>query len=182
MVLSDTEILKRIENGSLDISPLDTSNIEPASVDLRLGRDHKLVTSLGDSNPVDVSSASNTPQYEELQPSPLIVPPGEFILTTTMERVTIPRNLVATVVGRSSLGRLGISVHQTAGFVDPSFCGQITLELSNHGPSAVKLEPGHRICQIVFEEVTGDVDEEYGHSGSNYQNQSGATPSSLDFE
>lgn len=185
MVLSDIDIIERIGQGSLTIEPYKEDNVEPASVDLRLGEDHKLVRAehiSGDSGIVDAASASDDGLiYEELE-SPLTVSPGTFILTTTLERVEIPDDMVAHVLGRSSLGRLGISVHQTAGYIDPGFKGQITLELSNHGPAPVSLSPGQRICQIVFEELSSPALEPYGHEKSQYQNQSGATESGMQFE
>jgi len=181
MVLSDIDIIERIGQGDLTIEPYEEDNVEPASVDLRLGEDHKLVTRQYQSRPVDSTGDGSELRYEELE-SPLIVAPGSFILTTTLERVEIPDDLVAHVLGRSSLGRLGISVHQTAGYIDPGFKGQITLELSNHGPAPVSLSPGQRICQIVFEELSSPALEPYGHEKSQYQNQSGATESGMQFE
>lgn len=185
MVLSDVDIIERIEDDSLIIEPYEESNVEPASVDFRLGEDHKSVRARylrGEEGIVDVSDDDNDAlMYEELEPT-LIVPPGTFILTTTLERVEIPDDLVANVLGRSSLGRLGISVHQTAGYIDPGFKGQITLELSNHGPAPVKLSPGQRICQVVFDELSSPALEPYGHEKSQYQNQSGATESGMDFD
>jgi deoxycytidine triphosphate deaminase len=171
MVLSDRDIRKHINNGNLTIEPYKESNVEPASVDLRLGDDHRLVKR--GLPPIDDELV-----YEDIE-SPLVIQPESFILTTTMERVEVPNDLVAQVEGRSSLGRLGVSVHQTAGYIDPGFEGQITLELSNHGPAPVTLSHGQRICQIVFEELSSPAEEPYGHDGSHYQNQSGATESSM---
>lgn len=178
MVLSDGDIIERIGYNSLTIEPYDESNVEPASVDLRLGHDHKLVRASGI---VDASSEDDDALVYDSMESPLVIHPEQFILTTTLERVEIPDDMVAHVLGRSSLGRLGISVHQTAGYIDPGFEGQITLELSNHGPAPVSLEPGQRICQIVFEELSSSALRLYGHEGSQYQNQSGATISGMGF-
>jgi len=172
MVLSDRNIIEQVERGSIGIEPFDTDNVEPASVDLRLGEDHKLVSASSDSDELI---------YEQLVSDPLVVPPETFILTTTLERVKIPDDIVAHVLGRSSLGRLGISVHQTAGYIDPGFEGQITLELSNHGPAQVSLSPGQRICQIVFEKLSSPAEQPYGHEDSQYQYQSGATESKMSF-
>lgn len=185
MVLSDRDIRDRIENGNLVIEPYEPDNVEPASVDLRLGSDHKFVGKDDSVFEPIVDAESGTDDglvYENIDESPLLVPPETFILTTTLERVEIPDDLVAHVLGRSSLGRLGISVHQTAGYIDPGFNGQITLELSNHGPAIVSLSPGQRICQIVFEELSSPAAEPYGHEKSQYQGQRGATESSMQFE
>lgn len=181
MVLSDIDIIDRIEDGSLVIDPCERDNIEPASVDLRLGDDHKLVRRGQNYRPIDPDSDGGQLQYDDLE-SPLIVSPNQFILTTTLERVEIPDDMVAHVLGRSTLGRLGISVHQTAGYIDPGFKGQITLELSNHGPAPVLLKPGYRIGQIVFEELSSPAIRPYGHDKSQYQNQSGATESGMQFD
>jgi dCTP deaminase len=179
MVLSDIDIIERIGQDDLSIEPYEESNVEPASVDLRLGEDHKLVRA--EKGIVDAGGEDDDVLvYDELE-SPLIVSPGTFILTTTLERVEIPDDLVAHVLGRSSLGRLGISVHQTAGYIDPGFEGQITLELSNHGPAPVSFSPGQRICQIVFEELSSPALNPYGGEDSQYQNQSGATVSGMGF-
>lgn len=177
MVLSDRDIRTYVETGDLTIEPYDRSNVEPASVDLRLGSDFKSVkgksvAALSDDDPFN---------YIEKQP-PVTLPQEGFMLATTYERVEIPNTLVAHVLGRSSLGRMGVSVHQTAGYIDPGFAGQITLELSNHGPAPVRLRPGDRICQIVFEELSSPAASPYGHEGSQYQDQSGATPSRMSFD
>jgi len=181
MVLSDADIIEQIGRDNLVIEPYNEDNVEPASVDLRLGDDHKLVQREYKSKSVDANGDGDGLRYTELE-SPLIVRPNTFILTTTLERVEIPDDMVAHVLGRSSLGRLGISVHQTAGYIDPGFNGQITLELSNHGPAPVQIEPGQRICQIVFEELSSPALSPYGHDGSQYQNQSGATESGMNFD
>ena len=106
--------------------------------------------------------------------------PGEFVLATTLEQVEIPNDLVARLEGRSSIGRLGIVIHSTAGYIDPGFKGKITLEISNLGRIAVALYPGMRICQITFEEMSSPVRQGYGERhGSKYQGQSAATASRL---
>lgn len=186
MVLSDRNIQRRIANDSISIEPFEQTNVEPASVDLRLGDEAKLVRAKhnqGSEAVINVGEDDISDKFEcdELT-APFVVPPGSFVLTTTLERVEIPTDVVAHVLGRSSLGRLGVSVHQTAGYIDPGFKGQITLELSNHGPCPVALEPGHRICQIVFEELSSPAVTPYGHSDSQYQNQTGATPSGMQFD
>lgn len=180
MVLSDIDIIERVGSGDLGIEPYREDNVEPASVDLRLGEDFKrlewngydAITLDSDEEQFDIKCINGAVGLKR----------DDFILATTKERVEIPDDLVAHVLGRSSLGRLGISVHQTAGYIDPGFEGQITLELSNHGPAPVRLEPGQRICQIVFEELSSPALEPYGHEDSQYQNQSGATPSGMRFD
>lgn len=184
MVLSDVDIIQEIGDGDLTIEPYNESNVEPASVDLRLGKDfkrprRKLSKSLH--KPITLDSDENQLRYEDISES-IELDCGDFVLATTLETVSIPDYLVAHVLGRSSLGRLGISVHQTAGYIDPGFSGQITLELSNHGPAPIKLSAEDRICQIVFEELSSPALNPYGHDGSQYQNQRGPTESGMRFD
>lgn len=180
MVLSDQDIKRRIEDGSLVIDPYSEDAVEPASVDLHLGDEFK-VAQQADIGIVDAARGDDSSiGYQEV--GHYTVYPETLVLATTKERVEIPDDMVAHVLGRSSLGRLGLSVHQTAGYIDPGFNGEITLELSNHGPLPVRLDEGLRICQIVFEELSSEAEEPYGHEGSQYQEQSGATPSGMDFD
>lgn len=183
-MLSDADIIERIGSGSLTIDPYDETNIEPASVDLRLADEFLKVQA-----PVTRATQTTVPLdgddplvYTPVEEVPVLLEPGELMLAATRETVALPDDLTAQVLGRSSLGRLGVSVHQTAGFIDPGFEGQITLELSNHGPAPVELSPGRRICQIVFSELSSPALRPYGHEGSQYQGQDGATPSGMHFE
>jgi dCTP deaminase len=173
MALPDRGIIDRVEGGSLHIDPFEKDNIEPASLDLRLGRDHKKVHGIANNS---VESGDDL-VYTPIGSDDLLIRPGGFILSTTLERFEFPDDLAARVIGRSSMGRLGLSVHQTAGFIDPGFRGQITLELSNVGPAPIHMEAGDRVCQIIFERVEPSADKTYGHEGSHYQDQTGATPS-----
>lgn len=183
MVLSDVDIIERIGNGSLVIDPYEEDNVEPASVDLLLGYGFKRVVQTDKWRAVDTAEPQDTGAYDFVETDDsVLIDPGEFVLATTKERVEIPNDMVAHVLGRSSLGRLGISVHQTAGYIDPGFNGQITLELSNHGPAPVRLHADDRICQIVFEELSSPALEPYGHDGSQYQGQQGATESGMRFD
>lgn len=187
MALSDNQIIQRIDDGSLTIEPFIEGNVEPASVDLRLGADAKLVEEArsirtGESV-LDTRQSQYEFQYKDIvEEDSFVIFPDEFVLATTAETIALPNNLLARVTGRSSLGRLGIAIHQTAGYIDPGFHGQITLELVNNGPSPVRLYTGDRVCQIIFAEVSGDVLEPYGHTDSQYQGQTGATPSGMNFE
>jgi|APHM01.1.fsa_nt_gi deoxycytidine triphosphate deaminase len=184
MVLSDKDIAKYIRSDELVIDPYKPDNIEPASVDLRLGEDfkrpeRKLRKDLHKS--VTLDKESDRIKAEQLS-EPIELDKNDFILATTKEYVEIPDDLSARVLGRSSFGRLGISVHQTAGFIDPGFKGQITLELCNHGFTTVEIEPDKRVCQIVFEKLSSPAAKPYGHEDSQYQNQSGATLSGMSLD
>lgn len=182
MVLSDVSIRKRIASGDLEITPYDDGLIEPSSVDLRLGDEFKIVERTSDFHTIDTSIPDdNSLEYTAISDE-VLLRPGQFVLATTEEEVRLPDDLSANVLGRSSLGRLGISVHQTAGYIDPGFHGEVTLELSNHGPAPVRLYAGDRICQIVFHELSTPAETPYGHDGSQYQGQRGATPSGMQFD
>jgi dCTP deaminase len=181
MVLSDIDIVERVANGDLTIQPYDESNVEPASVDLRLGEDFQRADPRR-SVSIDLKDGAGDNIHWLHKSGSMEICPGDFVLATTKERVELPDDLVGEVLGRSSLGRLGLSVHQTAGYIDPGFEGQITLELSNHGPAPVRLAEGQRICQIFFTELSSPALHPYGHEGSQYQNQSGATKSGMKFE
>jgi dCTP deaminase len=179
LILSDREIRARLEKGDLVIDPLDDPElqVQPASVDLRLDS-RFVVYKLPHVPVIDPRSPETLESYtsglEIAEGEPFVLHPGEFVLGSTIERVRIPTDLVARVEGRSSFGRLAVVVHATAGFVDPGFEGQITLELSNLGRCAVLLFPGTRISQIVFHTMTSPAERPYGVArGSKYQGQLG---------
>ncbi len=183
MILSDRDIRARLAAGDLAIEPLADGalQIQPASVDLRLG-DEFLVyraASVACLDPRDPETIPRAMDSVRVAPGEaFVLHPGEFALGTTTERVKIPANLVGVVDGRSSIGRLAVVVHATAGFIDPGFEGQITLELSNIGSIPVKLYPSMRIAQIVFHAMTSPAERPYGaERGSSYNQQAGPQPS-----
>jgi dCTP deaminase len=185
MILSDRDILARLERGDILITPepnLETQ-LQPASLDLRLGYDFQTFNYTRQAliDPADPSSFGQLTTLTQLGDGErFLVHPGEFVLATTLERVEIPIDLLARLEGRSSIGRLGIVIHSTAGYVDPGFKGKITLEISNLGRIAVALYPGMRICQIAFEEMSSPVSSGYGEKrGAKYQGQDAATASRL---
>lgn len=177
MILSDGDIKARLEQGDLVIEPIDNPDlqIQPASVDLRLDNEF-VVYQLGDVaciDPMDPDTVQKyTTSHHVAEGEAFVLHPGEFVLGSTREWVKIPDDLVARVEGRSSIGRLAVVVHATAGFIDPGFEGRITLELSNLGRVAVKLYPGMRISQIVMHEMKNPAERPYGPArGSKYQGQ-----------
>ncbi|MHB8603999.1 MAG: dCTP deaminase [Thermoplasmatota archaeon] len=184
MILSDRDLKARLAAGDLVVDPLDDVDVQvqPASIDLRLGNEF-LVFRLPHIHFID--PRGRTEEYTERvvvkDGDPFIVHPGEFTLATTYERVEIPADLVARLEGRSSLGRLAIVVHSTAGFVDPGFRGHITLEVSNLGRAPVALYPKMRVAQIVLHRLTSPAERPYGHPtrGSKYQDQQGPTASKI---
>ena len=185
MILSDTDLKQRLAKGDLVVEPIDDPNlqIQPASIDLRLGTQFVLyrqpLVPFLDAR--DAQSIEGHVEHIEIPDGEgFVLQPGAFALGTTHERVRVPPDLVARVEGRSSIGRLAVVVHATAGFIDPGFEGQITLELSNLGRCAVKLYPGMRISQIVFHEMKSPAERPYGAGrGSKYQGQLGPVASRI---
>ncbi len=184
-VLSDRSIKKALAAGRLGIEPLDEQAIQPASVDLRLDSVFRVFRTT--SRPyVDVAQdVDDLTELVEISPEePFVIHPGSFCLGSTLETITIPNDIVARVDGKSSLGRLGLLVHATAGYVDPGWTGKLTLELSNQSQMPIALYYGMRIAQISFIELTTPVDRPYGSAelGSKYQGQTGPTPSRISRE
>lgn len=178
MILSDRDIRKAIEEGRVRIEseqPELFAHIHASSMDLRLGSTFKLYehSKFAVLDPKQPESfAGNMRTITVPEGEPFIVQPGEFVLGVTQETLTLPDDLVARVEGRSSLGRLGIIVHSTAGFVDPGFSGTITLEISNLNRLPVALYPGMRICQLAFEIMSSPADMPYHMKpNSKYQHQ-----------
>lgn len=181
MVLSDHTIKEQIAQGRIVIEPLDPDCIQPASVDVHL--DRKLLVFRTWRYPfyVDIKQKLDdlTEMVEIPDDKPFFLNPGEFVLGSTVESITIPNDLVARLEGKSSLGRIGLLIHSTAGYVDPGWCGHLTLELSNVAKLPVTLYCGMRIGQISFIRLTSPVDRPYGceELGSRYQGQTEPTAS-----
>ncbi|RBQ23718.1 dCTP deaminase, dUMP-forming [Candidatus Methanobinarius endosymbioticus] len=167
-ILSDRDIKKCLKTGEIEINPLEDieRQVQPSSVDLRIGSEFKgfrIIKKpfIDPKDPEDLDSYMESMHIDEGES--FIIHPNEFALATTYEKVKIPDNFVARVEGRSSMGRLGITMHVTAGYIDAGFEGKITLEISNIGKMPVALYPGQRACQIVFETMTSNADMPYGH-------------------
>ena len=176
-ILSDKTIKEYLEEGKIVIDPLkDEQQIQPSSVDMRLGDEFKVFKVIRKPY-IDPKDEEDIAEYMESSTVPegeaFIIHPNEFALATTQEYVKVPDDLVARVEGRSSMGRLGVTMHVTAGYVDPGFEGRITLEISNIGAMPVALYPGQRVCQLVFETMTTPAELPYGHPkrNSKYMNQ-----------
>lgn len=184
-VLSDRTIKEQLASGRLGIDPLDSEAIQPASVDLRLDRSFRVFRSTA--RPfVDVREPVDdlTELVEIRDGEPFVIQPASFCLGSTIETVTLPDDIVARVDGKSSLGRLGLLVHATAGYVDPGWTGRLTLELSNQSQMPIALYYGMRIAQVSFLQLTTPVDRPYGSPelGSKYQGQTGPTASRISRE
>ncbi len=171
MILSDKTIIKMLENGTLSIDPLEKGQIQPASVDIRLGNTFSIV----EDSSTGVINLENEITYKRIQTDTYVLLPGQFILATTMEYFRLPNNLTAFVEGRSSLGRLGLFI-QNAGWVDPGFRGEITLELFNANRCAIELRSGRRVGQLVFAMMDDIALNPYN---GKYQGQRGATGSKV---
>ena len=185
MILSDVDIRRRLSDGDLVVEPLADPElqIQPASVDLRLGREF-LEFKRTNIPCIHPNSEQEVDEYVEEThveaDEEFILHPGDFVLGTTRERVEIPPDLLGTVQGRSSLGRLAVVIHATAGIVDPGYRGQITLELSNLGTAPVALQPDMRISQVIFTELKTPASEPSGSDrGSKYQDQAGPQASRI---
>jgi dCTP deaminase len=181
VILSDRSINAAIAAGRLEIEPFDPALVQPASIDVRL--DSKLLVFRNTKRAfIDIKQpAEDLMEMIEFGPNePIFLHPHEFVLGSTVERVKMPDDLVARLEGRSSLGRLGVVIHSTAGFVDPCFNGHITLEISNLANLPIALYPGMRIGQLSFSQMTTPADRPYGPArGSKYSGQQLPTASRL---
>lgn len=189
-ILSDKTIKEYLEEGKIVIDPLkDEQQIQPSSVDMRLGDEFKVFKVIRKPY-IDPKDEEDIAEYMESSTVPegeaFIIHPNEFALATTQEYVKVPDDLVARVEGRSSMGRLGVTMHVTAGYVDPGFEGRITLEISNIGAMPVALYPDQRVCQLVFETMTTPAELPYGHPKRNSKYMKQLKPESsrvkLDYE
>lgn len=180
MILSDRDLLKEIKSGKLIIEPFDKDLIQPSSIDLRLGNEFRIFNHSKHSI-IDVKKHFS--KYTELvkikNGGKFICHPNEFVLGTTLEKVKIPTHLVARLEGKSSLGRLGIIVHCTAGYVDPGFEGNLTLEINNVGKIPVALYSGMRIAQMSLIRLSSKVEKPYGSRNNKYQGQKGPMESKI---
>lgn len=180
MLLSDRDIRAALDTGRVVLDPLDRSLIQPSSIDVRLDRyfrlfdNHKYPVIDPSQEQPDLTRLIEVPQGE-----PFVLHPGEFVLGATYECVTLGADVAARLEGKSSLGRLGLLTHSTAGFVDPGFSGHVTLELSNMATLPVLLWPGMKVGQLCFFQLSSEVENAYGSTvyGSHYQGQRGPTAS-----
>ena len=180
MLLSDRDIRAELDAKRLGLEPFDPAMVQPSSVDVRLDRYFRLF----DNHKYPfIDPAEDQPELTrliEVEPDePFILHPGEFALGSTFERVSLPDDVAARLEGKSSLGRLGLLTHSTAGFIDPGFSGHVTLELSNVATLPIKLWPGMKIGQVRYFRLTSPAENPYGSGpyGNRYQGQRGPTAS-----
>ncbi|MBA2558933.1 MAG: dCTP deaminase [Propionibacteriales bacterium] len=180
MLLSDRDIRAEIGRGRVVLEPFDADMIQPSSVDVRLDRFFRVFEN---HRYPHIDPAEDQPELtrpvEPADDEPFILHPGEFVLGSTYEVITLPDDVAARLEGKSSLGRLGLLTHSTAGFIDPGFSGHVTLELSNVATLPIKLWPGMKIGQLCFFRLSSPAENPYGSEkyGSRYQGQRGPTQS-----
>jgi len=180
VLLSDRDIRAEIDSGRVGLDPYDAGLVQPSSVDVRLDRYFRVFEN---HRYPHIDPAIEQPDLtREVVPEadePFILHPGEFALASTYEVVTLPDDVAGRLEGKSSLGRLGLLTHSTAGFIDPGFSGHVTLELSNVATLPIKLWPGMKIGQLCLFRLSSPAEHPYGSAvyGSRYQGQRGPTPS-----
>jgi dCTP deaminase len=182
VILSDRTIREQLAAGRIVIDPFDDALLQPSSIDVRISnlfrvfRNHTRGVIDVKRDMVDLTELIELPEGSD---DPFMLHPGEFVLGSTLERIGVPDDLVGRVEGKSSLGRLGLLIHSTAGFIDAGFDGHITLELANVASLPITLYPGMKIGQVSFMQMTTPADRPYGSGarGSKYQGQRGPTPS-----
>jgi dCTP deaminase len=186
VLLSDRDIKAELDAGRVALTPYDEGMVQPSSIDVRLDKYFRVFEN---HRYPHIDPAEDQPDLtREVAPEgdePFILHPGEFVLGSTYEVVTLPDDVAARLEGKSSLGRLGLLTHSTAGFIDPGFSGHVTLELANVANLPIKLWPGMKIGQLCFFRLSSPAEHPYGSAkyGSRYQGQRGPTPSrsSLSF-
>lgn len=180
MLLSDRDILEAVANSRLRLDPWEPDLLQPSSVDVRLDRYFRVFNNSQYTH-IDPAAQQDdlTTLVEPKDEDPFVLHPGEFVLGSTLEIVTLPDDLAGRLEGKSSLGRLGLLTHSTAGFIDPGFTGHITLELSNVANLPITLWPGMKIGQLCLFRLSSPAEHPYGSAqyGSRYQGQRGPTPS-----
>jgi len=180
MLLADCDILAQVESGRVGIDPWDPAMVQPSSIDVRLDKYFRVFEN--HRYPVIDPAEDQSELTREVTPAdggPFVLHPGEFVLGSTYEYVRLPDDIAARLEGKSSLGRLGLLTHSTAGFIDPGFEGHVTLELSNMATLPIKLWPGMKVGQLCFFRLSSPAAHPYGstEAGSHYQGQRGPTPS-----
>lgn len=177
MILSDKDMRKRVEGGGLVITPFDLECVQPSTYDVHLASQFRV---FANHNMTHIDLAKKGLVETKLVgvgEEGFVLHPGEFVLGSTVEYFEIPTDLAAKLEGKSSLGRLGLVIHATAGYIDPGFQGEITFEMSNLNRVPIILRPGLRVGQICFFVMSSEVERPYGQAGNRYQGQTGPTES-----
>lgn len=179
-MIVDHEIIDSVETGWIGIEPFDRQAVQPASYDVTLDR-HFLLPD-PDIDNLDLADLDADHMHPlSVGGGGLVVEPGDFILGSTRETISLPSNFLGRIEGKSSIGRVGLLIHVTAGFIDPGFTGQVTLEIFNVAPWSITIYPGQRIAQIAFTRLTAHPSRAYGRAGNHYQGQSGPVASRFEM-
>jgi len=180
MILSDKDILEKIKKGEIKIEPFYKECLQPSTVNLHLSSEVRVFENW-QAGVVDVKEKVDISRLVKIKKEGFIIHPGEFLLGSTLEKITLPNDIAAKLEGRSSLGRLGLIVYATAGYVDPGFSGWLTFELSNLSRLPIRIYPKMEIAQICFFQMSSSVLRPYGSKGlgSKYQGQRGPTASRI---
>jgi len=180
-VLSDQDIARELAYGELDVSPVDLKEqLQPNSLDIRLNDEFSIFEY--ENKPINIKKGIKDTEYDNVTSDKFIIEPGEFVLADTIENFNIPDYLYGQIHGRSSIGRLGLEVHSTAGLVDSGYNGSITLELKNNNKRPITIYSGMRIGQIVFHELSSKCNNPYSAKHNKYQDQSGVVHSRINEE
>ena len=179
MILADKQIKQKIKNKQLKITPPPTpEQYQPSSLDLRLSNEYwQMITQEQVIDPYQ-----NEPKYNIINANSIVLPPNAFILAVTKETIGLPNDICARLEGRSSIGRLGLQIHITAGFIDAGFEGKIVLEIKNVSPNSIMLHENMRVAQLVFGELSEPCMYPYGACGNKYQGQDGVVGSLLFYD
>lgn len=178
MILSDREVLKRIKDKEIIVDPFERKNLQPSSLDLELSEEIRVFDNW-EQGEIDVREKEEPSRVVKIKDKGFVIHPNEFVLGCTQEKFKLPNDVAGKLEGRSSLGRLGLIVHATAGYVDPGFEGWLTLEFSNISRLPIRIYAGMKIAQICFYQMSSEVLAPYGSEklGSKYQGQKGPTAS-----
>lgn len=179
MLLSDRDIRSQVDQGRIKIEPWEADFVQPSSLDVRLDKFFRMFDNHRYPVIDPAEEQEDLTRLIDAGNEPFVLHPGEFVLGSTYEQVTLPEDIAARLEGKSSLGRLGLLTHSTAGFIDPGFTGHITLELSNTATMPIKLYPGMKVGQLCFFQLSSPAENPYGSGapGSRYQGQRGPTAS-----
>ncbi|AZQ77454.1 MAG: dCTP deaminase [Flaviflexus sp.] len=179
MLLSDRDIRSQVDQGRIKIDPWEADFVQPSSLDVRLDKFFRMFDNHRYPVIDPAEEQEDLTRLIDAGNEPFVLHPGEFVLGSTYEQVTLPEDIAARLEGKSSLGRLGLLTHSTAGFIDPGFTGHITLELSNTATMPIKLYPGMKVGQLCFFQLSSPAENPYGSGapGSRYQGQRGPTAS-----
>lgn len=177
MILSDKDIKKRLVKGDLVIEPFEADCVQPSTYDVHLSSQFRIF-SIHKETVIDIREKQSITELIDVgNEGKFVLHPGEFVLGSTLERIEVPVDIAVKLDGKSSLGRLGLVIHSTAGYIDPGFKGYVTFQMSNNNRLPIVLYAGMKMGQLIFFKMSSEVERPYGTAGNKYQNQKGPTES-----